>query len=261
MHKFMFVLIFLVFTNPAMATNYCNDANAVACWLFAEGSGTTVDDSTSNSNIGNFKASGEPVWDTTDISFAVSGVAPNSVDYDGGDDVIIVSSSASIDDLTAFTFIGWFKREGAGGASLSRFVNKGQMLIYLLESLRKVEVQINYSTTQAKSTSSTLYTNDAWTHLAATWNNAGDKKIRIYLDGAEVAYTTQTAGVGTPTSDTGSDLFLGNNSNDPGVRGLNGKQTDVGLFSRALSLSEIQEIRNYGLTGTGEVRERLLLLE
>ena len=86
-----------------------------------------------------------------------------------------------------------------------------------------------------------------WTHVAAVYNGTD---IRLYVNGVLD---------NTPTSYTG-DIYNGNapflvgviyNNSAPDTWWrLDGLITDVAIFDRALSVSEIIEIKNYGVDGT-----------
>lgn len=94
------------------------DSDFIAVWHFGEGSGTTILDSTSNSNDGTFKGAGEPAW--------AIGKVGNAVNFDGADDFINVSDSVSLDTLTGDMTVEAFVYEDiSSGASGHPLIYKG----------------------------------------------------------------------------------------------------------------------------------------
>ena len=88
---------------------------------------------------------------------------------------------------------GWFFRvrnEAAGTVRLNGFVD--------------------HVTTDAEVVSSTTMTCSVWHHVAMVYNRLGTLKIELYIDGAECALSTDTAGVGALTNGSANALILGN---------------------------------------------------
>lgn len=238
-----------------MSTDYTQDANCVGAWLFTEGSGTTVDDASVNSNTGNFKGAGEPAWDTTDVPFAISGSAPNSVDFDGTDDYMYATASASINNLSNFTFVALVYKEGGGGANLARIFDKAPRYFYDDEDnipdagSNGLILEITTDGTSRFAVANTTIPTGSWTHVACTY--ASGNAPKIYFNGVEDSYYSSNAGSGTDSSDSGTNLQFGGRAS--GGRTFNGKMTEIAIFDRVLSQAEIQDIYNYGLTGTPNI--------
>jgi len=233
------------------ADNFCNDANAQGCWLFTEGSGTTVADSTSNTNTGNFKGSGEPAWDATNVSYAVYGSASDSVDFDGTDDYISIPADSTINDLTSFSWVAWVRPEGAGENNLGRVMQKGNRILYDDEDGAGndgLAMEVGTDGNARVSQSNANLTHDTWTHVAVTYSSGSFPLI--YINGAEATYVYQTIGTGTDVADNSSALYVGNNSS--GSRSFNGKITEAAVFDDVLTEKEIKKIYRFGLTGSGK---------
>lgn len=127
-------------------------------------------------------------------------------------DLVNAGSDASIDNLTAaaggFTAEAWVRVTNFSSAF--RIINKGQWeLRYSAGALTAV---ILAATTNATTTSATSLTAAVWHHVAITYLNTGSRQIQIWVDGLEVAYSTQTAAVGALTSDAAASLIIGNTS-------------------------------------------------
>lgn len=235
--------------------DYTQDANCVGAWLFTEGSGTTVADSSPNTNTGTFTDTNKPTWDATDVPYATSGAAPNSVDFSSADHRISVGSDASLDNMTKYTFVTLVSEEGAGGNNNGRVFDKNNRRIFLGDVSNTIQAEIDYGTTNANSLSaSNAYSNTTIFSLQVTWDGTGDRYARIYVNTTEVNYGTFQAGGASPDGigdDSASNYVIGNH---PTVdRHLNGKVTETAIFTRILSSTERNEIYDFGLVGTGAV--------
>lgn len=260
MRKILITIVILLLSSPCFATNYCNDANVEACYLFEEGSGTTVDNAEGTAaKDGTFKASGEPAWDTTDVDFATSGSAANSVNFDGQDDYISLGSDASIDSLTTFTIVIWVLVDATGDSSYPIIIgNAGTELMVWLTN-NTIEGVVRCATTDGKSyTNTSAFSLDAWFHLAMTYNTGGDKKPDVFKDGSELTYASSTACAGGETDVSANDWRLGQYATSLD-RSLDGQITETAIFSDVLTSTEINDIYDYGLEGVAAATTRRLI--
>lgn len=252
--NWIILILALVLGGQAHAYNYCGDA--VGCWLFTDtdyngGDGTTVDDASPNSNTGTFKGAGEPAWSTTDVAFYVSGSAPNSVDFDGSNDYINCGSDASLDDIGSSSVVMWVSADSSGSTSQvlfgranatelysGFFLNSYTIRFYVRNTLPGAFISVPSTTTISAST---------FTHVAYIWDGTSNtSNLKIYKNATEVSYGTKSGG-GTRSSDASLNTIIGNAF--PLARPVDGKITDVGVFTPALSSTDISAIYDYGLQG------------
>jgi len=85
-----------------------------------------------------------------------------------------------------------------------------------------------------------------------TYDNNGDKKVRIYKNATELSYATQTAGTGNLQDDSSWEQFIGTGTNS---RYFNGLIDDVRIYNRVLSKDEIKRL--YKIGGTAKVNTTL----
>lgn len=226
-------------------TDYTADANCQAAWLFTEGSGTTVADSSQNSNTGNFKGDGEPAWDGTDKP----DVSTYSVDFDGTDDYIDCGTSATLNVTGNFTIVLWFKTKedyttkqtllGRDGW-LSGSDNWGYLI-----NFGEVDNKVWFRTFNNGATglvNNTAISTDAWRHLGVT-HTTNDESV-IFLNGSsdsDASSDDSIRGTVTHTFSLGSEP----------APSWYGKclQTEIAVFDRVLDSTEINEIMDYGLQG------------
>lgn len=78
---------------------------------------------------------------------------------------------------------------------------------------------------------------DEWVHIGATYQISGTK---LYLNGIETSYNSNSAGSGSTNSDSGTNLLIGNSG--AGERDYAGYIDDARIYDRILDQSEMQSI-------------------
>lgn len=126
---------------------------------------------------------------------------------------IALGSEASLDNVQAgdITVEGWFK---SPEATVTRtFVEKGGYGgsgWWIGHDDLTIDAFIACATTYAESKFSKVFSDNAWHHIAFTYSNAGDRKIRFYFDGIEPAsYILKVAGIGDISSDAPRNAWIG----------------------------------------------------
>ena len=104
----------------------------------------------------------------------------------------------------------------------------------------------------AASVNSTALANSAWHQVVQTFSSNGTiTTLTVYIDGTALA-TTPTAN----TSDIAfTSLYLGRARDGSGDREWDGMLDEVGIWDRALSASEVTELRGLGQAGNSLVPE------
>ncbi|MBI2184787.1 MAG: hypothetical protein HYU39_07510 [Thaumarchaeota archaeon] len=210
--------------------------NLVAWWLFDEGLGGSVRDSSDNKNSG-VLVNG-PVW--------VEGKQGRALSFDGVDD------SADFGDKAGFRFGGgsfslsaWVKTSsasnqgiidkkfgfGAGVAGYSLFVNTNGNLRY----------QISDGASQNDNNAGVVRDGN-WHHVAMV-RNASSSRVNLYVDGVQVLSDSTTVG----NLDNAQSLYVGYGAG--GGNFFPGSIDDVKVFSRALGAAEVlAEYRSQGVS-------------
>jgi len=212
----------------------------VGYWKFDEASGSTTSDSSGNGNTGTCTAC--PVH--------TSGKFGNALQFDGSDDYINTGSAPSIDNLVAFTWSAWIYPTGWGEGNIGRIIGKTtsggfEKSVYLnnqvapLQSIR-VLLYNNASTGFYSDTAVGSIALNNWYQVVVTYDDTGDRKAHVYLNGAEASYYRQNTFSGTMYDDSANDLGIGNRGN--GDRTFNGTIDDVAIWNRALSAAEVQAV-------------------
>lgn len=96
-----------------------------------------------------------------------------------------------------------------------------------------------FSTTALFSAQTNIVYPNNWYHVATTYSSA-TKTAKVFLNGIEIAYTTQTAGVGSIISDATSNFQVGQQPSSPSY--FKGTVDEVALWNTALTASEVYNI-------------------
>jgi hypothetical protein len=134
----------------------------------------------------------------------------------GATTTLMIGSHATLDDIhdNAMTVEGWFYIDTSAAGVQKIFVEKvglgaGTLGWGFGYNTSVVNVQVTCNTTTAVSTSNQTPHDSTWHHWAMTWDDAGTRLVRIFKDGTEVSYATQTAGVDAIKSDAAFNGGIG----------------------------------------------------
>lgn len=157
---------------------------------------------------------------------------------------IEVPHASSLSPTTAITLACWVNTTSTGG-QYHTMIAKGNTAQYILRvdgANNKYEVYLNLGGVlrNAKSTSSVV--NGSWKFIVATYDGSA---IKMYVDGTLETTASFSGSIGTGSAVLG----LGMDITDGGSNvHLVGALDEVGMWSRALSDSEVTQLYN---TGTG----------
>ena len=229
-------------------TDWTKDSSCVGAWRFNNDLHDTAIDTSGNNNHGaNSGADYITTVQWKDGAYWFFNRADNT-------DIMILGTASSINNLTTFSIVFWGKFDNIpyGGANYSyplcqRDNAQFRWICFLDgDNASKFRVLVNTDTVDADSIVDTVMDNLSTHHIAVTYDNAGDRKVRIYVDGNEASYDTQTAGTGTIITDTSVPVSIGNRAVSLN-RAYDGRIDEVAIFSRILTAPEIREIYNFGI--------------
>lgn len=168
----------------------------------------------------------------------------NGGSFDGVDDYVEVGNNSTLENLPRLTISTWVYLTDNG--VYRGIVTKGTNLVFQNPSYRNDTIKMYRLTTGQ--TATTIPTQGSvprnqWNHVVATYDDFGDRKWHVYVNGSKPSYETHQAATGTLASDAASSLNLGSLNDD---QPLNGKMDDTRIYNRALSASEISELYSYG---------------
>ncbi|RKY39687.1 MAG: hypothetical protein DRP76_03130 [Candidatus Omnitrophota bacterium] len=170
-------------------------ASTVGLWLFDEGTGNTVRDSSVNNNNGTIY--GGATW-STDTPFSYPG--NYALSFDGSNDYIKIPPSSSLNLTNAFTFEAWVKLKSTGFRYIGDKYHTYGLKIQDNKLYPRGFVKVGRKIYEV--TSSKQIALNTWVHLATTYNG---EVLKIYVNGEPTEKVFLTGNI----SSTGSSLFIG----------------------------------------------------
>jgi len=224
----MILITSCVFVVPSHALDL---GDIVGVWLFDEGSGTAATDSSGNGLDG--EVIGTTQW--------VAGKSGTALDFAGADGNYVTIPHQDVMNLPAFTITAWVnlqEREAARAGHWQVFMIKqgddGQRNYSLMATSPGAQPYVGFSVagTWPALTGTTLVIDEAWHHVAGTYDEASG--FKLYVDGV----LDSEAGTEGPLPPNTGPILIANNTNFN--RAAQGIIDEVGLFSTALTEDDIR---------------------
>jgi hypothetical protein len=173
---------------------------------------------------------------------------------------VTADSSIDIASGTEYTVYTWINPLSSGGDGSSgdngTILNKtggastvGYGWRVSFESGTPTKVQLKFdvflTTTDMAAYTGNIVPLNEWGCAAATYNEDGDNKGKVYWNGAIQSLNTDTAGAGSLDDDSANDLLIGNQNTS--VWRFDGKIAGIRIYNVALTASEISQQYMYDL--------------
>lgn len=205
----------------------------VGWWPLNEGSGTTANDLSVNTNTGTITAGAG--------GYSADSPFRESYDFDGADTKIDAGSDSSLDDFTTMTFAAWVKADGLGEGSAGRIFQKSVKLFYTQATEELVFSHTFTGTDGAWSSNSNALTNGAWHHVAVTYDNTATGNVPVmYVDGQSITVNTDVTPTLVADTDAAGNFIIGNDASQ--VRTWDGHIAEVMYLDRILTAEEVQRL-------------------
>lgn len=250
---FLILLLLSSFAGKVEAVDYTQDVNVVRAYLVSEGSGTTIDDASASAKDLSFKADGEPAWASISGTDAPT-YADYMVDYDGTNDYTKndtrVFTAASARSVVAWGYI----QNPQPGSFAGRIVSERQDTGWFFGVGTNNVVRLFHtgSTNLSVISNTSAFTINEWEHLAFSWDGSVTAtNVDIYVNGVEVTYATQTNGVSLSNANGIGTYFGQDAAAVPTGTFLDWKQSETAIFNDVLTPTEINDIMDNGLVGSG----------
>jgi hypothetical protein len=256
--KLWLILALVLWCVPAGATDYCADGNVKACWRFTDGSGTTLTDNSSNGNNCAFDYTYTPTWSAMSGTGAPS-YASNRVYFSGATGTsaqkIVCADTASLNVTTASITLGsWINADSS--VTNNDYISwifhtdltsaASYALSYEHKSLDGPKVSIFTSTWYETPTTSWNPTAGTWSHVYAVYNGS---TLKIYGDGVEKGSINASGNLANVTGGYVKTYIGGDGAS--GNAGFKGYLSETSIFDRVLSSTEINDIKDNGLSPSG----------
>lgn len=242
---FLILLLLSSFVGKAGATDYSQDANCSMA-LIMNVDENPIDDVSTNSNTGALKGDGEP-------DYSASGKFGGCFNFDGTDDYVQVSDNANLKVIpgTMIFYVNFDSVPGGGredwivgkADGLTRdgafcMVSAGDKITGGVGTATTTETAVVTSTTSVSAAG-------GWYHIAYVFAASGNTSY-LYLNGIE---EDTGSAAGAWSFDT-SALRLGD-SLQTWWDELDGQLDEVAWFQDVLTPTEINDIMDNGLVGSG----------
>lgn len=239
----IFIVLAIMMMIVGLQVSYAAGTDGSLCglWLFDEGKGDVVEDSSENGNDG----------ETSNCEW-VEGRYGSALEFNGTSSCVTIPHSESLSiEEDKISIIAWFMQDGNGSGTWHTVVCKGPMLTgqvtenwavftnsqeqYICTTLTMDGGERWWTTSGA----GTVPVDGEWRHFATTYDG---EELNYYLDG-ELVNTEPKNGDLLPNEEA---LTIGCRSNDGTPWG--GMLDEIAIFRRALSQQEIKNIMENGLT-------------
>lgn len=228
--------------NGAVELFRLNGSGAIA-------SGTTITaDIGSNGTTSNTNGSG--------MTYTASGKLASAVTFDGTDDRIDLSYTQT--DVSDYSISTWFKTNTAGNGPMvqNRGSGAGNSLTLSIGAnpfgcaAGKIAYGAETNDVYYGVCSNTSYNDNAWQHVIGVWDGTSGTAVAtsqftLYVNGSSVSTTDVVSGTAMSAPLTGlGDTKFGRH--DAWAVNYNGSLDEVGIWTRALSATEAQQIYRRG---------------
>jgi len=225
------ILLLILLSSPAWATNWCDSASP--CHTIENGSGTELTDSSSTGNDGTFTGAGEPAWYNADTPDTYSSWA---VDFDGSDDMVTFDSTVTMAEDESI--VVWFNSDDVVLANLFGRTADSVSSAWIWSATEIRVIAIDGSSNDF--TVPTISTG-TWYHLAVTKDSSSN--YRVFQDGTE-----SSSGAWNDASDLTQITNLGRGWNNNDLI-YNGRLDEFAKITSQLDSTDINDIIDNGLVG------------
>lgn len=224
----------------------------IAHWSLDENTGSTANDTSGNENHGTLGAStGAPVW--------VPGKNGSSLDFDGSNDYVSGGSSSTLDDAmqTGMTFSAWIKPTIgtnwyviASKIANANPTNPGWLIEVTPsnDGLNPNALHIHIggsSGNLSMFSSANTITSGVWQHVAfTTTGSLATSTVKMYVNGRETTYGTQSSGSGSILSDAAQTFAIGCDAVQTSGECFDGSIDEVKVYNYTRTQSQIIEDMN-----------------
>jgi len=164
-----------------------------------------------------------------------------SMDFDSASSDYIAATISALDNATALTFSGWFKKTINNVVGFESFVSSTDRIILYWWSDNNVYWSVRNGS--ATSTASGVLTIYDWNHIVGTFDGATNT-IKLYINGSLV--DTETGQPSLTSANLSNNFHIGLSN---GNTYNNGQIDGVSIFDYALSQSQVTTL--YGSSSTG----------
>ncbi|MDD4062228.1 MAG: LamG domain-containing protein [Candidatus Pacebacteria bacterium] len=218
---------------------WVSDTGLVGHWDMDEGYGGQVSDKSGNGNHGTINGAtwgdNSPEW--------VDDVSGGALDFDGVDDYVNAGNDASLQLTNQMTISSWIKTEGNTNSRVGGKSSSGHTSFYLYSRFL-----VSGNGSSQSHTDVVLSEDGVWEHRVGVYNGTAGI-LKLYVNSVDVTGSI-TGTIPTSLYNSSAPFKIGVASTlmTESDAHLQGQISDVRIYNRALSATEIQKIYEYGRT-------------
>ena len=187
-----------------------------------------------------------PNTSTQTVEIALAGIANSySMSFDAASSDYINAQINELNNATAITFSGWFKKTSGNVVGFESFVHSTDRIILYWWSDNNVYWSVRNG--PSSSTASSALTIYDWNHIAATFDGSTNT-IKLYINGSLV--DTETGQPSSTSANLANNFHIGLSN---GSTYNNGQIDEVAIWNTALTSTQVSEI--YSATGTNLTKD------
>jgi hypothetical protein len=178
--------------------------------------------------------------------------------FDGIDDYIDAGTSPNLYFSSGVSISAWVNTNNVGFKIAEKQQDSPPYLIYqfFIQGTGQVGVGLRIDASNSAYTfSNELISLNQWSHVVFSWQkdiNGG--LCRIYINGLEATYSTQTPLTGDIAILSSLSTKFGADINPPFLEAPDGILDDIGMWNRALTECEIQDLYNAQLNSSASIQ-------
>ena len=232
------------YQKQAANQEYCIPGDATACtapvarYDFEKGTGTTVNDTSTNGNTGTL--TNGPIW--------ARGKIGKGINFDGSDDYVDAGSASSLDNISVKTLEAWIYPESLGESNIGKIFSKIGTGFWQVQMNGETAINFHHSfsgTDGSWQTSTGTVPLNTWSHIAITYDRTSTSNVPIiYINGVSQTVTVGTTPTGTADDDSAGSLLFGSKSDT--TESFDGTIDQIRVFNYARSAAQVAWDYNKG---------------
>jgi len=221
--------------------------NLNAYWKLEETSGTRYDETANNNDLTDYNT----------VGYA-AGIIGNGADFEQtASESLYIADNASLSITGSMTLSCWVNLESSAARHdlMSKFKDTSGGYSWILRLIQTSGTNYDIywdnssngtSLANSKTTTTTSFSNGTWYHISMVYTSGVGANIIFYVNGSKVGNTVSTAN--TSIYNSAAKFILSGNEASSGnpQTFMDGVLDEVGVWSRALTSTEITSLYNSG---------------
>lgn len=254
MRMVLIALLIIFLSSTAHATDWVNESSCVGAWLYDTTDSPTLDSCGS--------ATGTITGATHATADPAATYSSGYYTYDGSNDNINYGDIPGIDDATTLTIVSWVYQDnltqdhwifGQSDSATTRgiFFQVDDVSSQTSRTdVYRFFIFENGGASRNLETPSSGASSGVWEHVAVTFSPDSGSGLRMYVDGVQISGSPASS-VGVDNAGEISTDFCSGERCSTGAHDRDGRQDETAAFNVVLSITDINDIFDNGLSQDG----------